>query len=75
VSILVLTVLVDRAVVDALAAEPRLGQCRTLDALHLATAADLRARWGAPLAVCTLDAEMTRSATALGFEVLAPEAP
>jgi predicted nucleic acid-binding protein len=61
---------VDRAVMERLAAEPRLGACRTLDALHLATAIELRAASGAELAICTLDADMVAVARELGFGVV-----
>ena len=49
---------------------PALGECRTLDALHLATALELRSRWGGAMAICSLDAEMLATAGHLGFELL-----
>jgi predicted nucleic acid-binding protein len=61
---------VDRSVLDTLAAEPRLGACRTLDAVHLATALELRASLGRVVTVCTLDADMAAAARGLGFAVV-----
>ncbi len=60
---------VDRAVLDALARLPELGACRTLDALHLATAATLRDHIGHHLLIVTFDLEMAEVARNLGFAV------
>lgn len=57
---------VDRSVVDRLGVLPELAACRTLDALHLATAALWRDRLGG-IQVLTLDRAMAESARALGF--------
>lgn len=60
---------VDRAVVDRLGAEPRLGSCRTLDALHLATAMEYRDRLGDAIWVFTLDHDLGTTAREFGFLV------
>lgn len=58
----------DESVVDALQSTPELGQCRSLDAAHLATALYYRA--AAPnLAFCTFDDRMAAVASRLGFAV------
>lgn len=65
---------VDRTVVDRLGAEPALGTCRTLDALHLASALLLRERLGPGLVICTFDRALAAAARAAGFVVRgAPE--
>jgi predicted nucleic acid-binding protein len=51
--------------------EPRLGNCRTLDALHLATALLFQEQLDERLTVCTLDQRMRATAHSLGF-VVAP---
>ncbi len=60
---------VDRAVVDRLGSEPRLGGCRTLDALHLATALEYRDRLGGTLRVLTFDDDLAAVARDLGLAV------
>jgi predicted nucleic acid-binding protein len=65
---------IDRAVAERLAAEPGLGACRTLDAVHLATALLLRDHLGSGLVLCTFDLEQAAAARELGFVVRgAPE--
>lgn len=61
--------IVDRSIVERLAIESALGGCRTLDALHLATALELRDQLGPELVLCTLDAEQASLAATLGLRV------
>ena len=61
--------IVDRGIVERLAIESALGGCRTLDALHLATALELRDQLGPELVLCTLDAEQASLAATLGLRV------
>ncbi len=63
--------IVDRGIVERLAIESALGGCRTLDALHLATALELRDHLGPGFVLCTLDAEQASLAAALGLQVAA----
>jgi len=59
----------ERGVLDRLASLPELGSCRTLDAVHLATAVLLRERLGT-LLFATFDRDLARCARGLGFAVL-----
>jgi predicted nucleic acid-binding protein len=59
-----------RAPVLALAAEPLPTPLGTLDAIHLATARVWRDREGEPLVVATHDAALALAARTFGFEVL-----
>ena len=61
---------VDSAVLERLAATPQLGACRTLDALHLATALTLRDRLGRGLVVATFDQGMAEVGRDLGLPVV-----
>jgi predicted nucleic acid-binding protein len=61
--------IVDRSVIERLAIESALCGCRTLDALHLATALELRDHVGPELVLCTLDAEQAALAATLGLRV------
>ena len=49
--------------------EPRLGLCRTLDAIHLATALLFQEQFDSPLTICSLDKQMREVAANLGFPV------
>jgi predicted nucleic acid-binding protein len=51
-----------RAILDTLRSENALTQCRSLDAIHLATALFVRRETGDPLAICSLDARMRETA-------------
>jgi predicted nucleic acid-binding protein len=61
---------VDASVLAVLDREAPLAECRTPDALHLATAAFMRERAGEGFKLVTLDERMRRIALKLGFEVL-----
>ena len=61
---------VDDEVISRLYREPRLGGCRTLDALHLATALVFQDHSEEAITVCTNDANMRKTAEILGFQVL-----
>ena len=59
---------------DRLGAEPALGACRTLDALHRATALTLRDHLGPALLLGRFDRELATVGRGLGFVVRgAPE--
>lgn len=60
---------VDDDVVAILRLERRLAPCRTLDALHLATAMYFQRQVDQPLAICSLDRRMRAVASSLGFMV------
>lgn len=59
----------DGEIVRCLRKEPLLGGCRTLDAVHVATAMLVREQAQIPLTLCSQDARMREVATALGFPV------
>ena len=65
----VTTQAVDDRIEEIVRAEPRLAQCRALDAVHLATALYLRDFLDEPLRVCSLDKRLRAAAVDLGFEV------
>jgi len=60
---------VNNEVLQRLRSEPRLSNCRTLDALHLATALLFQDQVDEPLTICTLDNRMRTTAQSLGFTV------
>jgi predicted nucleic acid-binding protein len=62
---------VDDDIAGAVRATAELSGCRTLDAVHLATAIYFRAA-DPDLRVCTFDARMAEIAVRLGFGVLGP---
>lgn len=59
----------DSEIVRCLRMERRLGGCRTLDAVHLATALLVREQSETPLSLCSQDARMREVAAGLGFAV------
>lgn len=59
----------DDEVTRCLRAETRLGACRTLDAIHLATAMLFQEQFDAPLTICSLDQRLREVAVSLGFPV------
>ncbi len=60
----------DGEIARCLREEARLGACRTLDAVHLATAILIREQSQTTLALCSQDARMRRVAADLGFAVV-----
>jgi predicted nucleic acid-binding protein len=60
---------VDDEVISCLRQEPRLAGCRTLDAIHLATALLYQAHCEEPITVITLDDKMKQLATHLDFRI------
>jgi predicted nucleic acid-binding protein len=60
---------VSRSITDLIEREPRLAGCRTLDAVHLATALYFRPHLDEPLYICTLARRLRAAAVKLGFEV------
>lgn len=61
---------IDVQIVSRLKSEPGLANCRTLDALHLATALECRERIGEDLVLITLDRKMGETAMKAGLKVL-----
>lgn len=59
----------DNEVNHCLRNEPRLGSCRTLDAIHLATALLFQEQFESPLTICSLDNQLRAVAVVLGFPV------
>lgn len=57
-------------IMEILRDERRLGACRSLDAIHLATALYIRQETGEPLTICSYDTRMRETAQDLGFSVL-----
>lgn len=63
---------VDSEILAVLRAERALAGCRTLDALHLATAMEFSHHTGVEPIVCSLDQRLRSVAACQGFEVLPP---
>lgn len=61
---------VDSEVLRVLRRAPSLSSCRSLDALHIATALFFRLHLDEPLRICVLDRRMRELATAHGFPVV-----
>ena len=61
---------VDSEIVDTLKKNPKLADCRTLDALHLATAMFFRDQADSDLLFVTLDSRLRETALKFGFKVL-----
>jgi predicted nucleic acid-binding protein len=59
----------DADIIDLLRAQDNLGQCRTLDAIHLATTMLFKKVADASFYLCTFDKRMTRLAHELGFVI------
>lgn len=62
---------VNKTVVSRLRQESLLGKCRTLDAIHLATALLFREHADEPITLCTNDSRMSEVGTEFGFPVFA----
>jgi predicted nucleic acid-binding protein len=60
---------VDEVILQVLIENRNLSGCRSLDALHLATALFLQNGSGEPFALCTFDDDMGKLAGKIGFEV------
>ena len=60
----------DNRVSEIVEQEKNLSQCRSLDAVHLATALFLQREAGEPFVICSYDARMREAALGLGFAVL-----
>ena len=60
---------VDAEVLRCLHQEPRFGGCRTLDAIHLATAMLFQEQCEDPVTVATMDERMKLLSVSLGFPV------
>jgi len=61
---------VDWDVIEIMRNTAELGNCRSLDALHLGTAILIQQHLDEPLNICTLDRRMRQAASALGFPIL-----
>lgn len=61
---------IDREVLDLLRSTASLADCRSLDALHLATALLFRQHLEEPIRVCALDRRMRGLAAEHGFETV-----
>jgi predicted nucleic acid-binding protein len=61
--------LLDESIEDLIHSTPELSNCRTLDAIHLATAMYFRPHLDDPLTVVTLDERMSALAKKMGFAV------
>ena len=58
---------IDDSIEEIIQNTEQLADCRTLDAVHLATALYFQARLPGSLAICSLDRRMRSTATKLGF--------
>ena len=64
---------VDDTIEQTIRSESRLSRCRSLDAIHLATAQYFSRHLDEPLHICTLDKRMREVADELGFQILPAE--
>lgn len=60
----------DQDIEQAIQDEPRYAGCRTLDAIHLATAGYFQKKLNQTVWICTLDLRMRTVAQGLGFKLL-----
>lgn len=60
---------VDEAVERIVREEPRFDRCRTLDAIHIATALYLAPHTDSPLILCTFDERLRETALGVGLPV------
>lgn len=60
---------VDDSIEMIIRKDTRLSACRTLDAVHLATAVYFQSHLEEPLRICSLDKRLRDVATLLGFEI------
>lgn len=65
---------VDEDIVEIVRRTPALARCRSLDAVHLATALHFADRSDEPFTLATFDARMAEVAAAVGLKVTGPEA-
>lgn len=61
---------IDESIEQTIRENPSLARCRSLDAIHLATALYLRPHLEEPLALCSLDRRLREAAAGQGFAVL-----
>jgi hypothetical protein len=62
---------IDETIESIIFHEPVLAECRSLDAIHLATAVFFQKYTSRPLLIATLDTRMRETAMKLGFKVTA----
>lgn len=60
----------DEEILELIRKEPRLAECRTLDAIHLATALLFKSRMGEGFALVSFDQKMRETAGRLGLSLL-----
>ncbi|MDQ6809149.1 MAG: PIN domain-containing protein [Verrucomicrobiota bacterium] len=60
---------IDDEVIEILQTRPELARCRTLDALHVASALLLQEHLDEPLEICSLDKRQREMAQAVGLKV------
>lgn len=61
---------IDDEVIEIVQARPELARCRTLDALHIASALLLQQHLDEPLKLCSLDTRQRDLAQSLGLKVI-----
>ncbi len=64
---------IDGSIEEVIRLTPALANCRTLDAIHVATALHFKPYVEGPLEVVTLDRRMKQLAEKMGFQVQPPE--
>ncbi len=60
----------DKSILDIIEIKNELSNCRTLDAIHLATAIVFKDNFGDKLYICSFDKNMRRISKKVGFNVL-----
>jgi PIN domain len=61
---------VDAKIFAVLKTNPIITKCRSLDAIHLATALLFKANYGMAMSLFSYDKNMNKNALALGFEII-----
>ncbi len=62
----------DKSILDIIEIKNELSNCRTFDAIHLATAIDFKDNFGDKLNICSFDKNMRHISKKVGFNVLPP---
>ena len=65
--------IVDARVAERIRGDRRFGRLRSLDAIHLATACEIRDAIGEPLEIACLDSRLRDAATSFGFSLVPKE--
>jgi len=62
--------IIDKSILDIIEIKKDLSNCRTLDAIHLATAIDFKDNFNDKICICSFDKNMRRISKKFGYNVL-----